>query len=172
MIELPSSLAESGAYSPDRALLRPARLSATMPPASRRSSRPEGLQIWSSEEAHLVNTILNQPYRRRVSTDQLNREDRKLAVSLEEKSGPTPAGKTLPHSYHKTSLYFLKYFHNFLWFVSHLRPMSLSVPGYQSYLLQNFHPTCVHEGLEEAPPNPLSLFITAPPLPPLPQLLE
>ena len=29
---------------------------------------------WSSEEAHLVITILNQPYRRRVSNDRLNRE--------------------------------------------------------------------------------------------------
>ena len=30
---------------------------------------------WSSEEAHLVNTILNQPNLRRVSADLLNRDD-------------------------------------------------------------------------------------------------
>ena len=45
-----------------------------------------------------MNTILNQPYRRRVSTDQLNREDRQLAASLEGEPGRTPAGKTLLHS--------------------------------------------------------------------------
>ena len=52
---------------------------------------------WSAEEAHLVNTILNQPYRRRVSIDWLNIEDSQLAASLEGEPGPTPAGKNLPH---------------------------------------------------------------------------
>ena len=33
---------------------------------------------WSSEEAHLVNTTLTQPYRRRISIDRLNREDSQL----------------------------------------------------------------------------------------------
>ena len=45
------------------------------------------------------NTILSQPYRRRVSTDRLNREGSQLAASLEGEPGPTPAGKTLPHPY-------------------------------------------------------------------------
>ena len=45
-----------------------------------------------------MNTILNQPYHRRVLTDQLDREDSQLAASLESESGPTPAGKTLPYS--------------------------------------------------------------------------
>ena len=40
---------------------------------------------------------------RRVSTDRLNNEDSQLAASLEgEPGGPTPAGKTLPHSYPNT----------------------------------------------------------------------
>ena len=43
-------------------------------------------------------TILNQPYRRRVSTDRLNRENRQLVVSLEDEPGPTP-GQTLMQSY-------------------------------------------------------------------------
>ena len=57
---------------------------------------------WSSEEAHLESTILNQQYRDRVSTDQPNRENSQLAVSLEGESGPTFAGNTLPHPYPKT----------------------------------------------------------------------
>ena len=40
-------------------------------------------------------TILNC---RRVSTDRPNREGSQLAASLEGEPGPTPAGKTLPHS--------------------------------------------------------------------------
>ena len=43
------------------------------------------------------------PYRRRVSTDRLNREGSQLAASLEGEPGPTPAGKTLPHSFPETS---------------------------------------------------------------------
>ena len=46
-----------------------------------------------------MNIIINQPNRRRVSTDRLNREDVQLVASLEVESSPTPAGKTLPHSY-------------------------------------------------------------------------
>ena len=48
------------------------------------------------------NTIFSQPYRRRVSTDRLNRKGSQLATSLEGEPGPTPAGKTLPHSYPET----------------------------------------------------------------------
>ena len=46
--------------------------------------------------------ILSQPYRRRVSTDRLNREGSQLVASLEGEPGPTPAGKTLPHSFPET----------------------------------------------------------------------
>ena len=54
-----------------------------------------------------MNTILNQPNRRRVSTDRLkNREDSQLAASREGESGPTPAGKTLLHSYHTSKTRF------------------------------------------------------------------
>ena len=49
-----------------------------------------------------MNTILSQPYRRRVSTDRPNREGSQLAASLEGEPGPTPAGRTLPHSYPET----------------------------------------------------------------------
>ena len=49
-----------------------------------------------------MNTILNQPYRRRVSTDRLNREDNQLAASLESESDSVPGGKTLSLSYPKT----------------------------------------------------------------------
>ena len=49
------------------------------------------------------NTInLKKPYRRRVSTDRLNCEDRQLVASLEGEPGPAPAGKTLPHLYPNT----------------------------------------------------------------------
>ena len=48
-----------------------------------------------------MNTILNQPDRRRVLADRLNRENSKLIASFERESSPTPAGKTLPHSYTK-----------------------------------------------------------------------
>ena len=50
------------------------------------------------------NTILSQPCCRRVgvSTDRPNRESSQLAASLEGEPGPTPAGKTLPHSYPET----------------------------------------------------------------------
>ena len=49
-----------------------------------------------------MNTILNQPYRRRASTYRPNRKDSQLAASFEGESGPAPAEKTLPHSYPKT----------------------------------------------------------------------
>ena len=53
---------------------------------------------WSSEEAHLVNTILNQPNRRRVSTDRLNRAKTASWLHLlRVESSPTPAGKTPIH---------------------------------------------------------------------------
>ena len=64
---------------------------------------PEGHQIGARKTGAPGNTILSQPYRRRVSTDRLNREGSQLAASLEGEPGPIPAGKTLPHSYPETS---------------------------------------------------------------------
>ena len=57
---------------------------------------------WSSEEAHLINAIINEPNHRRLSTDRPSREDGQLAASLEGEPSPTPAGETLPKSYPKT----------------------------------------------------------------------
>ena len=97
--ELPSAFAESVAYPPDRALPgSPRRCS--LPLACRHL--PEGHQIGARKRRAPRNTILSQPYRRRVSTDGLNRDGSQLAASLEGEPGPTPAGKTLPHSYPET----------------------------------------------------------------------
>ena len=63
---------------------------------------PEGHQIGARKRCAPGNTILSQLYRRRVSTDRLNGEGSQLAASLEGEPGPTPAGKTLPHSYPET----------------------------------------------------------------------
>ena len=72
------------------------------PRLSRAATPPEGHQIGARTRRAPGNTILSQPYRRRVSTDRLNREGSQLAASLEVEPGPTPAGKTLPHSYPET----------------------------------------------------------------------
>ena len=95
-IELPSAFAESGAYPPDSALpVSPPQC--FLPLACRRP--PEGHQIGARKRRAPGNTIiLSQPYRRRVSTNKLHREGSQLAASLEGEPGPTPAGKTLPHS--------------------------------------------------------------------------
>ena len=63
---------------------------------------PEGHQIGARKRRTPENTILSQPYCRRVSTDRPNREGSQLTASLEDEPGPTPAGKTLPHSYPET----------------------------------------------------------------------
>ena len=99
-IELPSAFAESGAYPPDRELPgSPRRCS--LPLACRHP--PEGHQIGARKRCVPGNTIIiSQPYRRRVSTDRLNREGKQLTASLEGEPGPTPAGKTLLHSYPET----------------------------------------------------------------------
>ena len=99
MIELPSAFAESGAYPPDRALPGSSR-QCSLPLACRHP--PEGRQIGAWKRRAPGNTILTQPYRRRVSTDRLNREGSQLTASLEGEPDPTPAGKTLPHSYPET----------------------------------------------------------------------
>ena len=99
-IELPSTFfAESGAYPPDRELPGSPR-QCSLPLACRHP--PEGHQIGARKRRTPENTILSQPYCRRVSTDRPNREGNQLAASLEGKPGPTPAGKTLPHSYPET----------------------------------------------------------------------
>ena len=98
-IELPSAFAESGAYPPDRELPGSPR-PCSLPLACRHP--PEGHQIGSRKRRTPENIILSQPYCRRVSTDRPNREGSQLAASLEGEPGPTPAGKTLPHSYPET----------------------------------------------------------------------
>ena len=98
-IELPSVLAESGSYPPDRELPGSPR-QCSLPLACRHP--PEGHQIGARKRRTPENTILSQPYCRSVSTDRPNREGSQLAASLEGEPGPTPAGKTLPHSYPET----------------------------------------------------------------------
>ena len=63
---------------------------------------PEGHQIGARKRRAPGNTTVSKPYRSRVSTDRLNREGRQLAASVEGEPGPTPAGKTLAHSYPET----------------------------------------------------------------------
>ena len=98
-IELPSAFAESGAYPPDRELPGSPR-QCSLPLACRHP--PEGHQIGARKRRTPENTILSHPCCRRVSTDRANREVSQLAASLEREPGPTPAGKTLPHSYPET----------------------------------------------------------------------
>ena len=98
-IELPSAFAESGAYPPDSELPGSPR-QCSLPLACRHP--PEGRQIGARKRRTPENSILSQPYCRRVSTDRLNRESSQLAASLEGEPGPTPAGKTLPHPYPET----------------------------------------------------------------------
>ena len=99
MIELPSNLAESGVYPPDEALPGSPR-QGPLPLACHHL--PKGTRLELGRGAHLENTTLNQPYRRRVSIDRLNSEDSQLTASLEGEPGPTFTGKTFPHSYPKT----------------------------------------------------------------------
>ena len=94
--ELPSAFAESGAYPPDRELPGSPR-QCSLPLACRHP--PEGHLIGARKRRTPESTILSQPYCRRVSTDRPNRESSQLTASLEGEPGPTPAGKTLPHSY-------------------------------------------------------------------------
>ena len=72
------------------------------PCLSRAATPPEGHHIRARKRRAPGNIILSQPYRRRVSTERLNREGSQLAASLGGEPGPTPAGKTLPHSYPET----------------------------------------------------------------------
>ena len=99
LTELPSAFAESGAYPPDREPPGSPR-QCSLPLACRHP--PEGHQIGARKRRTPENTILSQPYCRRVSTDRSDREGSQLAASLEGEPGPTPAGKTLPRSYPET----------------------------------------------------------------------
>ena len=82
-------------YPPDRALPGSPR-QCSLPLAWRHL--PEAHQIRARKRRAPGNTILSQPYRRRISTDiRLNREGSQLAISLEGEPGPTPTGKTFPH---------------------------------------------------------------------------
>ena len=81
-IELPSAFAESG----DR--YQALRDSASF--LSRAATPPEGHQIGARKGFAPGNTILSQPYRRRVSIDRLNREGGQLTASLEGDLGPSP----------------------------------------------------------------------------------
>ena len=91
------------AYPPDRELPGSPR-QCSLPLACRHP--PEGHEIGARKRRTPENTILSQPYCRRVSTDRPNRESSQLAASLEGEPGPTPAGKTLPHSYPETRFRF------------------------------------------------------------------
>ena len=71
MIELPSAFAESGTYPPDRELPGFPR-QCSLPLAC--SHPPEAHQIGARKRRTPGNTIISQPYHRRVSTDRLNRE--------------------------------------------------------------------------------------------------
>ena len=84
---------------------RASRLPTIVLPASRVPLPPEERQIGTRMRCTPGNTTLNQPYyRRRVSTDRLNREDSQLDASLEGGAGHTPTGKTLSHSYPKKQI--------------------------------------------------------------------
>ena len=99
-IELPSAFAESGAYPSDREL--PGSPRQCFLPLACRHPPVEGHQTGARKRHAPGNAILSQPYYRRVSTDRPNREGSQLAASLEGEPGPTPAGKTPPHSYPET----------------------------------------------------------------------
>ena len=100
-IKLPSFFAEYGAYPPDGELPGSPR-QCSLPLACRHP--PEGHQIGARKRRTPENTILSQLYCRRVSTDRPNSEGSQLAASLEGEPDPTPAGKTLPHSYPETKI--------------------------------------------------------------------
>ena len=65
---------------------------------------PKSTKLELGRGAHLRNITHDQPYRRRISTDQMNRGDSQLAASLEGEPGPTSAGKTLPRPFKKKKI--------------------------------------------------------------------
>ena len=71
---------------------------------SRAARPPEGHQIGARKRRAPENTTLSQPYRPAASqpTGWIAKKGSQLASFLESNPGPTPAGKTLPHSYPET----------------------------------------------------------------------
>ena len=74
------ALAESGSYSPDKALLHTTMVSRDSAYCLLRATTSRRTPNSSSDEVHLVNTVLNQSYHRRVSSNRLNRKDSQLAT--------------------------------------------------------------------------------------------
>ena len=97
MIKLPSALVESGAYPPDRALTGPPR-QCSLPLACRHL--PKGTKLEHGRGEHLG--TLSSANHTAAATDRLTRDDSQLVAFLEGDPGPTPGGKTLPHSYPET----------------------------------------------------------------------
>ena len=95
-IDLPCAFVESGAYPPDRQLPGSPR-QCSLPLACRHP--PEGPQIGARKRRTPENTILSQPYCRRVSTDRRNREGSQLAASVEGEPGPKPDSGGRGHEY-------------------------------------------------------------------------
>ena len=96
---MPSALAESGAYQSDRALPVSPR-HCPLPLACYHLPKDTKLEL--GRGTRLGSTILNQSNCCRISTDRLNRDDSQMAAFLKGEPGPTPAGKTLQHSYPET----------------------------------------------------------------------
>ena len=96
-IELPSALVESGAYPPDRARIGSPR-QCSLPLACR--LLPKGTKLEHGRGEHLGTP--SSANHTAASTDRLTRDDSQLAAFLEGDPGPTPGGKTLPHSYPET----------------------------------------------------------------------
>ena len=94
-IELPSALAESGAYPPNRALPGSPRR-CLLPLACHRLPKSAKLEL--GRDAHLGNTI----NRHRVSTVRLNRESRQLAASLEDEPALHPPERLFHSIFHNS----------------------------------------------------------------------
>ena len=93
-IELRSALVESGAYPPDRALTGSPR-QCSLPLACRHL--PKGTKL-EHERGDRLGTPSSANHAA-AATDRRTRDDSQLAAFLEGDPGPTPGGKTLPHSY-------------------------------------------------------------------------
>ena len=70
-----------------------------MAPCLSRATTSRRAPNWSSEKAHLVNTIFNIPNNHRVSTNRLNREDSQSVASLEGEFSLTPSPRRPSHTH-------------------------------------------------------------------------
>ena len=125
-IELPSAFAESGAYPPDRELQgSPRQCSLSL--ACRHP--PEGHQIGARKRRTPENTILSQPYCRRISTDRPNREGNQFAASLE--MGPALHPPERPSHTHTAKPGFGGRGHEICMYIwsSHIIAQSMDQPG-------------------------------------------